>query len=103
MGEDHTEGRGSTRYVESRRGVRASTRTGRFVMSGSCYENADDSMSLFEQPSTRHHYVERTKGVESGQYRVYFAAGCSCGWRTDQFRVTSDRAHDDWTHHGGGS
>lgn len=47
----------------------------------------------------RHVYFQRTKMVRSGQYRIYYAAGCKCGWRTEQFRVTDERAVTDWLAH----
>jgi hypothetical protein len=46
-----------------------------------------------------HVYYQNTKLVHSGQVRIYYSAGCACGWRHPKFRVTDERAVTDWFEH----
>lgn len=49
-----------------------------------------------EGTCTADNFVPRAKVVYSGQMRHYYKASCDCGWEAKRFRVTKDRAREDF-------
>lgn len=56
-----------------------------------------------------HTYWQNTKLVRSGQVRIYYNAGCSCGWIQQKrngdawYRVSDADAVTDWCAHAKGA